>query len=113
MIGIMGALFIGLGWPLAKDKVPPNAWYGVRVSRFQFLDKEIWYAVNRGGGKHLILLGAASLFFCVVSAFFIGKEGANNLTMLAYLAFVTLFLVFEVCWSLRLANRMAREKGLE
>ena len=31
--------------PLARRRVPPNAWYGLRVPA-TFADREVWYAAN-------------------------------------------------------------------
>ncbi len=31
MFPLVGLLLIGLGWPMAARRVPPNRWYGLRV----------------------------------------------------------------------------------
>jgi len=60
--GAIALIFLGLGLPLANNKVPPNRWYGYRVSRYQFEDDEVWYAINHRGGIHMVLAGIASWY---------------------------------------------------
>jgi len=57
-IGIVGLLFIGLGIPLILRKVPPNHWYGFRLSK-RVYEPDIWYPLNEYGGKLMVLIGAA------------------------------------------------------
>ena len=60
--GLIGALFIALGIPLKRGKVPPNIWYGFRT-RNTLSNKEIWYSVNRATGEDMVR-GGASLVAC-------------------------------------------------
>jgi len=110
--GIIAALFIGLGLPLAYRKVPPNRWYGYRVSRYQYEDDEIWYAINSRGGLHFVYAGVACLVFAAFCALFIGNAGAQLVLMVVFTVLLAVFIVYEIGWSLRMAHRMACEKGL-
>lgn len=53
---ITGLLFAGLGVPLWRRRVRPNAWYGLRV-RSTFADERVWYDANEASGRDLSLLG--------------------------------------------------------
>ena len=57
-IGTVGLLFIGLGIPLILRKIPPNHWYGFRLSK-RVYQPDIWYPLNEYGGKLMVLIGAA------------------------------------------------------
>ena len=52
-----GLLFVGLGIPLMRQRVPPNPYYGFRTKK-SMSDPKIWYEVNRIQGNDLLLAGA-------------------------------------------------------
>ena len=110
--GAIAILFIVLGIPLANRKVPPNRWYGYRVSRYQFEDDEIWYVVNQKGGLHFVFAGVGCLAFAAITALFIGKPAVQIAFMLVLTVLLLVFIVYEIYWSLRLTRSLAREKGL-
>jgi len=110
--GAIGLMFLGLGLPLANNKVPPNRWYGYRVSRYQFEDDEVWYVINRRGGTHMVLAGIVFVAYAAFSALFIGNPGAQTALSIIFLFPLFGFLGYEVYWSIREARRLAREKGL-
>ncbi len=51
-----GLLLAGLSVPLILGKIPPNGLYGFRVKK-TMEHPEIWYPVNRYGGKWLLAAG--------------------------------------------------------
>ncbi len=53
-----GALLMAAAVPLIRRRVPPNAWYGVRLPA-TFADEAVWYEVNARSGRELLVLGAA------------------------------------------------------
>ncbi|MCH2115132.1 MAG: SdpI family protein [Pirellulales bacterium] len=54
---LLGSLLLGgLGWPLFRNWVPPNRWYGCRTRR-TIGNPKIWYPVNRVTGFWLIATG--------------------------------------------------------
>ena len=110
--GVIAVLFIALGAPLAAGRIRPNRWYGYRVSRYQFEDDEIWYAINEKGGRHFVCAGVVCLVYAAFSAFFIGGAGAQLILTVVLTAMLAVFIAYELTWSVRLARRMAREKGL-
>jgi uncharacterized membrane protein len=63
--GLIGIVFIALGIPLKRGKVPPNVWYGFRT-RKTLSNPEIWYAVNRVTGQDMIVAGTTLAASAVV-----------------------------------------------
>ena len=60
----VGALFVVLGIPLIRRKVPPNHWYGMRVR--QTLENEaVWYPANEYAGWQLLWLGIVTIVLSV------------------------------------------------
>jgi len=53
---LTGISFIGISIPLILQKIPPNQWYGWRTKK-SLSNKEIWYEINRYGGKDLFAAG--------------------------------------------------------
>src|SRR2546422_9578340 len=53
----IGLLSIVIGLPLARRRVPPNRWYGLRLPA-TFADEYVWYETNAAGGRDLMVLGA-------------------------------------------------------
>ena len=60
-----GVLFICLGLPLLRGRVPPNRWYGFRTRR-TLADERTWYAVNRVSGQDMIWGGVLVLLTALV-----------------------------------------------
>lgn len=60
----VGVLFVLLGIPLAKRRVPPNRWYGFRTPK-TLSDPHIWYEANEYAGKLFARMG---LFLMVTGA---------------------------------------------
>ncbi len=65
----MGALFIALGVPLLRRKIPQNSWYGVRVGA-TMTNKEVWYEANEICGRDLIVFGVATILLAGGLSFF-------------------------------------------
>ena len=110
--GTIGLMLFGLGLHLANNKVPPNRLYGYRVSRYQYEDDEIWYAINQRGGAHMVFAGIGFLVYAAFCALFAGNTGAQLALSIVFLVPLCVFLGYEILWSIREARRLAREKGL-
>ena len=54
--------------PLARRKIPPNAWYGFRVRR-TLADPALWYEINAHAGRSLIGAGIAIASISLALAF--------------------------------------------
>ena len=52
-----GVLFVGLGVPLVRRRVKPNALYGLRTAA-TLADEAVWYEANAAAGRDLVVLGA-------------------------------------------------------
>lgn len=110
--GLCALIFVGLGLPLANRLIPPNRWYGYRVSRYQYEDEEIWYAINARGGVHTVLAGVFSAAYCGFALLFHGSPGAQAALTGAFTVLLLGWAAYEIWWSVREARRMARERGL-
>lgn len=88
---VTGLLFLGLSIPLIWQQVPPNRWYGFRVSK-TFSDEAIWYSVNRVAGYDLLLAGgtitltALVMQFLSQELFYSSGEAINLAVLLSSLA---------------------------
>jgi uncharacterized membrane protein len=65
---LTASVIIALCIPLARGKIPPNRYYGMRFPE-SFASDDAWYAINRYGGRLMIIwaipiliLGIAVLF---------------------------------------------------
>jgi hypothetical protein len=55
-----GLLLMLLAVPLARRRVRPNRWYGLRL-RATFADERIWYDANAASGREMAVFGAVRL----------------------------------------------------
>ena len=62
---LMGALFMGLGWPLWRGRIKPNSWYGLRVGE-TLNDERVWYPANSYSGRDMVVLGVGMVVLAVV-----------------------------------------------
>lgn len=85
-----GVLFVGLGIPLALNKVPPNGVYGFRTAK-TLASPEIWYLVNRSSGIDLIVAGVLIAVVSVLLRFVLSTRPPHVLS-LANLGFVVIAL---------------------
>ena len=66
--GIFTLLTFGFGLPLALGKVRRNRWFGFKLNTYIINDDDIWYAVNRVGGRVLVAASPLFLAIAVVAA---------------------------------------------
>jgi len=102
----LGIVSMAVGLPLADRRIPPNRWYGVRV-RATFADQHIWYEANAQAGRDLTALG---VLFVVLTLMLMDKVSPTAYVLWCAPLFVVGSLV-TVVRSLRLANRLWRERG--
>jgi uncharacterized membrane protein len=73
----VGLVIGALGIPLARQKIPPNRLYGVRLQK-SFQSETAWYDINRYGGKQMIywsvplILAGAALLFLPITPNYVG-----------------------------------------
>ena len=102
----VGVLLIALGWPLAKRRVPPNRWYGLRIPA-TFADARVWYEANGVVGRDMMLVGAS----VGAAGLLLPPAGAHdNLTAVICAAILTVGALLGTLRGWRLANRLLRER---
>lgn len=114
MILILGAVFvfsggllIALGVPLMNRRVPPNAWWGLRIPA-TFADEEVWYEANAASGRDAVRFGIVLVAGALVLPLLgIGPE-AYALIMIVLTLVVVIAMVVRG-WTL--ANRLYRERN--
>jgi hypothetical protein len=85
-----GLLLAGLAVPLILGKIPPNGLYGFRV-RKTMEHPEIWYPVNKVGGKWLLVAGSGISLTAVLAAFIPGL----SLDVYAYIVLGAWLILFS------------------
>ena len=60
LLTLTGVIFVGLGAPMVRGKIPMNHFYGVRFSA-AFASEEAWHAADSFGGR-LLVAGSVPLF---------------------------------------------------
>lgn len=88
----VGLLLIVLSIPLVSSKVGRNALYGIRIGK-SFESDENWYAINRYGGKVLIVVGVIT---AVLGAFYILIGDVSD-TLDAILALLPIIIILLGC----------------
>jgi uncharacterized membrane protein len=66
-----GVLLIALAIPLLFNKIPPNSFYGFRVTQTTH-DSNTWYAVNRYSARWLLFAGVSSVVAAILLYFIPG-----------------------------------------
>ncbi len=104
----IGVTSILSGIPLARRRVRPNRWYGLRIPA-TCADEYVWYEANAACGRDLILLGCALLLVALGLPRFLPLSRPAYTTVCAALL-VAGSIAFPVRgW--RLANRLLRARG--
>lgn len=102
---LLGLLNLVVGWPLARRRVPPNRWYGVRIPA-TLTDPAVWYEANAVCGEGFVRLGIVLLTVSLALLFL------PALPELGYVLICSLLLVVGslrvVLRSVRLAGRLRR-----
>jgi len=100
---LLGLVSVAIGWPLARRRVPPNRWYGVRVPS-TLSSPTVWYEANAVCGDEMVRTGLVLLVVGVALRFVPG------LPEIGYVAIcLAVFLVGSVratVRSLRTAKRL-------
>jgi len=103
----LGLLLVGLGLPLARRRVGPNRWYGLRVPA-TFADHHVWYEANAVAGRDLVALGVLLVVLALTLPPFTGVRGPPFAISAAAVAVIGSLLMTVRGW--RLANRLARRR---
>jgi uncharacterized membrane protein len=102
----LGLLLAAVGYPLARRRIRPNRWYGLRVPA-TFASERIWFEVNAAAGRDLMLLGAA----VGIAGLLLPLAGLRDgLVAVACTAVLAVGALAATLRGLRLANRLYREE---
>lgn len=71
--GVIGAVFVAIGIPLAQRRVPRSAWYGFRT-RTTLKDDDIWYPINERRGRRFVVLGGSLRLVAPIGLIFTGDD---------------------------------------
>jgi uncharacterized membrane protein len=101
---LIGLAMIGLALPLVRGRIRRNSFYGVRFPQ-SFQSDEAWHAINRYGGKRLIVW-AVPLVLVGIGCLFLPLRSHPALALVA--GFAPLVLVLAPALQ---AWRFARRYG--
>ncbi len=104
---VIGLLSIVTGLPLARRRVPPNRWYGIRLPA-TFADEYVWYETNAAGGRDLMVLGIIVVGVAVIPPQLATLSAAQYAGLSAGVFVVGSSAMVVRAW--RLANRLLRER---
>jgi uncharacterized membrane protein len=107
LFAALGCLLVVIGWPLARRRVGPNRWYGLRVPA-TFADEAVWYEANAVAGRDLIALGALVIVLALTLPTFAGLRGRTFALTCASVAAAGSLIMSVRAW--RLANRLLRQR---
>jgi membrane protein implicated in regulation of membrane protease activity len=103
---LLGLILVLLGWPLARRRVRPNRWYGLRVPA-TFADEWVWYEANAVAGRDMVLLGAV-LVALALALPVLGMRGTAYAGACSVVLGLGSLVLAARGW--RLANRLLRER---
>lgn len=101
-VGMLVLMAIAI--PLARQRIKPNRFYGVRTA-LTLRDDTAWYRANRLFGKAILLCGAG--FFLFSALFGNWRENADN-AMTSIVLFLLAVSVPVIC---ALVNESREKKG--
>ncbi len=107
---LVGILFILVSLPLLYRKVPINIFYGFRISKYVFVDKDIWYPVNELGGKYFVGTGIVLLALSFISMY-ASPELLYRFLLPFEIAFTITSISYTWYKALKLTYILARKKG--
>ncbi len=68
-----GLALAGLSVPLILHNIPPNSWYGLRISAMAE-DPQLWYRVNAYIGRRILVVGLGTALGVIILYY----TSANN-----------------------------------
>jgi hypothetical protein len=99
---ITGLLCAALAIPLVRGQVARNAFYGVRFPQ-SFQSDEAWFAINRFGGKRMIVW-SVPLIVTGIASFFLPLQAHPGVTLTFGFA-PLVFILIPVAETWRFAQR--------
>jgi uncharacterized membrane protein len=105
---VIGLLLAILAIPLLLRRVPPNAWYGVRVAA-TFADPWVWYEANALSGRDLLIAGIAQSLTALLLPL-LGVSSRDLYVAINAAVLLVGSMTFAVI-GIRRANRLWRQRG--
>ena len=102
----VGLLLVLIAIPMLLRRVPPNAFYGLRVPA-TYADVWVWYEANALAGRDMVALGVLLTVLALVLPAF-GLKGETLPLVWSAVAAVGSLVMTLVAW--RRANRLLRER---
>jgi uncharacterized membrane protein len=102
----LSVLLVLVSLPLLFRRIPPNAFYGLRVPA-TYADEWVWYEANALAGRDMVALGVLLAVLALVLPVF-GLQGDTPKLVWAAVAAVGSLVLTMVGWSR--ANRLLRER---
>jgi uncharacterized membrane protein len=103
-----GLLLAALAVPLIRRRVPPNAFYGLRIPE-TLADDEVWYEANARSGRDLLRAGLGIALGSGLLALVPWSEPAIYALVVTVLLLVVV-IVYAIR-SIRMAKELVRAKG--
>jgi len=97
-------MFVVTGVPLARRRVPPNLFFGVRFAT-TLANEHVWYEVNAKGGRHLIAIGIA--YLTLLNGMLLSSRVGEMTTIVVALAFCSAAAIVEVTVLSRAASHLS------
>jgi uncharacterized membrane protein len=102
----LSVLLVLVSLPLLFRRIPPNAFYGLRVPA-TYADEWVWYEANALTGRDMVALGVLLIVLALVLPV-LRLEGETPTLVWAGVAAVGSLVLTMVGWSR--ANRLLRER---
>jgi uncharacterized membrane protein len=109
LLASVGLLLVLIAIPMLLRRIPPNAFYGLRVPA-TFADEWVWYEANALAGRDLVALGVLLALVPLMQPALGLRRGMLPLVWAA-VAVIGLLVMTLVAW--RRANRLLRQRRTE
>lgn len=110
--GSLAVIFFGLGLPLALGKVKRNAYYGYRINSYTMENDDIWYAVNRAGGRDMVAGSAIFALIAAISLLYMDQRAWQAVLLVITALVAIVGGTWSVARAFRISYKMASDKGL-
>ncbi len=99
--------FLVIGTPLYYQKVKPNVFFGYYLSKAGLTNERIWYAVNKMGGSHLIILGMFFSLNAAMSSVFLSNTPVQMVIVKIDILISFLGLIYSLIRTLLLTKQLS------
>jgi uncharacterized membrane protein len=107
---VPGVALIATGVPLVRRRIPPNMFYGVRLTA-TLGDEVVWYEINARGGRDFIWIGVGNTVVAAASVI-VGDSWSIPFRIFLPLGLLAIALVLDTIVLARAASRLAASRAL-